>query len=606
MTHGNPQSSRTLNKILENAETSGHLQLVSRRLKEIRDLVFKHDFSNLTLVDLSHNRLGEIPPELLDWQCLNTLILSNNVLKSIPEYILQLHLLEMINLSSNQLTVLPTQLCCLKFLKIIKLSSNRIISLPEEIGLLKNCQELDVSDNELTSIPREIGDMTSLLSLNIRRNNVHALPEELAKMRLTHLDAACNLIATIPVSFQNMTSLQCLLLDNNPLTSPRLTVLRKGRVHLFRELGIQAERAQIKKEVLDDPVMSPMKRSNSVRTDFLKMTSMSTEETQRGKAEERLEKAAEMLKDRRKASVSSAANQGTEKSPKKKSPKERERDIAKRQVSSDTIPVRKPKTPPKNFIAKERKRSSSSGNFERKNSSETLLIHQKLSGFPGYKPNVPDKPNTLKECKNTDGKPQKAENSRQPGKVPAPTKKGYMPTAIKPRASLSRSRGSSFNNAGDKEGPFTMRRKTEKLYEELELLESLRHSIESRLKTQLGDEIPAALSDGVVLCHLANHVKVRSIPTVHIPSPAVPKLSLTKRRRNIDCFLDACAKIGVPSAHICSAQDILLEKNISKVATTVNELLRHSPHPHHSPKRQAEPPTVSVTASILSKQHSVV
>lgn len=46
-------------------------------------------------------------------------------------------------------------------------------------------------------------------------------------------------------------------------------------------------------------------------------------------------------------------------------------------------------------------------------------------------------------------------------------------------------------------------------------------NIESRLKVSLPSDLGAALTDGVVLCHLANHVRPRSVPSIHVPSPAV-------------------------------------------------------------------------------------
>lgn len=82
--------------------------------------------------------------------------------------------------------------------------------------------------------------------------------------------------------------------------------------------------------------------------------------------------------------------------------------------------------------------------------------------------------------------------------------------------------------------------------------------------------------DGVVLCHLANHIHPRSVAGIHVPSPAVvgltlfvlamkaslilqlffhivsvrpsfqPKLGMAKCRRNVENFLEACRKIGVP------------------------------------------------------------
>lgn len=46
-------------------------------------------------------------------------------------------------------------------------------------------------------------------------------------------------------------------------------------------------------------------------------------------------------------------------------------------------------------------------------------------------------------------------------------------------------------------------------------------NLESRLKVLLPDDVGAALMDGVVLCHLANHIKPRSVASIHVPSPAV-------------------------------------------------------------------------------------
>lgn len=52
-------------------------------------------------------------------------------------------------------------------------------------------------------------------------------------------------------------------------------------------------------------------------------------------------------------------------------------------------------------------------------------------------------------------------------------------------------------------------------------------NIESRLKVLLPDDVGAALMDGVVLCHLANHISPRSVASIHVPSPAV--VSYTSR-----------------------------------------------------------------------------
>uniref|UniRef100_A0A8C9U1T8 Leucine rich repeats and calponin homology domain containing 3 n=1 Tax=Scleropages formosus TaxID=113540 RepID=A0A8C9U1T8_SCLFO len=117
---------------------------------------------------------------------------------------------------------------------------------------------------------------------------------------------------------------------------------------------------------------------------------------------------------------------------------------------------------------------------------------------------------------------------------------------------------------------------------ELELVEQLRKNIESRLKVSLPSDLGAALTDGVVLCHLANHVRPRSVPSIHVPSPAVPKLTMAKCRRNVENFLEACRKMGVPQASLCLPLHILEERGLPQVAGTVQALLELAPPKHPS------------------------
>ncbi|XP_075363217.1 DISP complex protein LRCH3 isoform X9 [Mycteria americana] len=103
----------------------------------------------------------------------------------------------------------------------------------------------------------------------------------------------------------------------------------------------------------------------------------------------------------------------------------------------------------------------------------------------------------------------------------------------------------ALSPANDSADP-RVRQNSKQREEELELIEQLRKNIESRLKVSLPSDLGAALTDGVVLCHLANHVRPRSVPSIHVPSPAVPKLTMAKCRRNVENFLEACRRIGVP------------------------------------------------------------
>ncbi|XP_042600560.1 DISP complex protein LRCH3-like isoform X2 [Cyprinus carpio] len=134
--------------------------------------------------------------------------------------------------------------------------------------------------------------------------------------------------------------------------------------------------------------------------------------------------------------------------------------------------------------------------------------------------------------------------------------------------------------------------------EEAILIEQLRRNIECRLKVSLPSDLGAALTDGVVLCHLANHVCPRSIPSIHVPSPAVPKLTMAKCRRNVENFLEACRRIGVPQNQLCLPLHILEERGLSQVAGTVRALLDLAP-PKHTPSPSTTPTSPS-TASPLA------
>ncbi|XP_041066405.1 DISP complex protein LRCH3-like isoform X1 [Carcharodon carcharias] len=108
--------------------------------------------------------------------------------------------------------------------------------------------------------------------------------------------------------------------------------------------------------------------------------------------------------------------------------------------------------------------------------------------------------------------------------------------------------------------------------DEQRVVYQLRKNIETRLKVSLPSDLGTALTDGVVLCHLANHVRPRSVPSIHVPSPAVPKLTMAKCRRNVENFLEACKRIGVPQDDLCSSSDVL-QANLLSTQKTVDILL---------------------------------
>ncbi|CAH1244864.1 LRCH3 [Branchiostoma lanceolatum] len=168
------------------------------------------------------------------------------------------------------------------------------------------------------------------------------------------------------------------------------------------------------------------------------------------------------------------------------------------------------------------------------------------------------------------GRDEDSLSDEDPERTPTNSYNSFTMPSLKPRSAFNLT---SPKNIDDMDPNFTIRRKLDIMREEMQAVEELRRNIESRLKVSLPDNLGTALMDGVVLCHLANHVRPRSISSIHVPSPAVPKLSLAKCRRNVENFLEACRRIGVPNDQLCLPHDILEEKGLTRVGVTVHSLL---------------------------------
>lgn len=188
-------------------------------------------------------------------------------------------------------------------------------------------------------------------------------------------------------------------------------------------------------------------------------------------------------------------------------------------------------------------------------------------------------------------------NSNLSSSIPTPS--SNTSTGKKLSKTVSWNRDLPMN---DEKKNFTMRREFDKHKEETELLQQLRQIVKSRVKITLPDDLAGALQDGVVLCHLANYVRPRSVGSIHVPSATTPKLTVTRCRRNVDCFLDACRKIGVDEKLICCAADILEGRGVVQIAITVVELMKfHIPGSSTGIKS----PTHSATSKIALRSNSL-
>ena len=134
-----PQLHRSLERVLDEARTTGALVLAGRKLKEYPAAAAAgaigsglgsgatcaagiNDLSDLQSVDLSCNRLSEVPARLCG-QCTR---------------------LESADFSGNCLRQIPPEIACLKFLRTLAMDRNLLFTLPPHVCRLKQLQILTV------------------------------------------------------------------------------------------------------------------------------------------------------------------------------------------------------------------------------------------------------------------------------------------------------------------------------------------------------------------------------------------------------------------------------------------------------------------------------
>ena len=121
-------------------------------------------------LDLSKNRLTEIPQVVFDFKNLISLDLSKNKLTNLPSNFIFKHL-EVLNLTKNKFTLFPEAICKNTALKQLLLGKNYLSELPECIGDLSELVILDAWFNTITVIPESIVKLKKLRSIDFRGMN---------------------------------------------------------------------------------------------------------------------------------------------------------------------------------------------------------------------------------------------------------------------------------------------------------------------------------------------------------------------------------------------------------------------------------------------------
>lgn len=166
----------------------------SRVFRNLQMALSKPD--EVIVLDLSKQKLDQVPLEIFQFKNLKELYLGKNKIKEIPKEIGQLKQLEIVDFSKNKLSSIPSELFDCVNLKRIILNQNEIQGIPKEIGKLNKLEYLDMWSNDLYEIPVEISNCKALKEFDLRVIEMTKAEQErlvgLLPETKIHFSAYCN------------------------------------------------------------------------------------------------------------------------------------------------------------------------------------------------------------------------------------------------------------------------------------------------------------------------------------------------------------------------------------------------------------------------------
>ncbi|XP_014894583.1 leucine-rich repeat and calponin homology domain-containing protein 3 isoform X3 [Poecilia latipinna] len=582
----------------------------------------------LTHLNLSRNQLSVLPAVVCSLP-LKVLIASNNKLVSLPEELGQLRHLTELDVSCNEIRTLPSQVGQLEALRDLNIRRNHLVRLPSELAELPLVR-LDFSCNKVTSIPVCYRGLTQLQAIVLDNNPLQSPPAQICIKGKVHIFKFLNLEAS-------KTTPELPEFDRRPLTSC-VDEAYPGRPYGALDSGFNSvdsgDKRWLGNEVSEEPSELPVRDQRRAGPGHVLPNGTSDGELEQiDFIDSCVEEEEEGKRRSGGADRSSLSSQFMA--------------YIERRITREGSPV-------KNSLARAEDMKRHSRNMADGVSASSSSQSQRAgsgSGSGGVErmrreaqlaalryDEERQKNRSLQRDSVTSSKHKAAQSPSKSSPEPEniyPSRRsthtddsalimqGEDRATLSPTANQSPSYPGSGGGASSRTSSlrpesflYRLSQRDEKrkgdavaappqpkeeapaapplVGEDAALVEQLRKNIEARLKVALPSDLGAALTDGVVLCHLANHVRPRSVPSIHVPSPAVPKLTMAKCRRNVENFLEACRRIGVPQTKLCLPLHILEERGLPQVAGTVSALLDLAPPKQSVSTTTAMPPGPSV------------
>jgi Leucine-rich repeat (LRR) protein len=178
------------------------------------------------VLDWSDKKLKTFPPSLTKLKKLKKLSLAKNIITEIAAFIGELESLEELDLSGCNIETINGAIGKLKKLRILNLNSNHNLSaFPETMMGLSELQVLKM-DYVSTPLPESFAKLEKLEDLRMYqcyndKDNVAPFPEVITKLKnLKHFDFRENLVKELPVSLENVQTLESFIWTGGQTQSP--------------------------------------------------------------------------------------------------------------------------------------------------------------------------------------------------------------------------------------------------------------------------------------------------------------------------------------------------------------------------------------------------
>ncbi|CAG7830714.1 unnamed protein product, partial [Allacma fusca] len=137
---------------------------------------------------MSKAKLHEFPPDLAKIvDVLRSIDMSENKIAEIPINVGAFVNLKHLCLNRNHIEAIPDQIGSLSKLESLSLAGNRIRTIPVAIQKLKKLKDVNLSENQISNFPLVFCGLTNMVVLNLASNKIQEIPDGVGALQVIEL-----------------------------------------------------------------------------------------------------------------------------------------------------------------------------------------------------------------------------------------------------------------------------------------------------------------------------------------------------------------------------------------------------------------------------------